>query len=98
MLRKTLITALLALIGAACWVGLSGSGRTEDKAADKAPPYVHAVIFYLKKEAPEGEADALITDAIELLKPIPSIRELRVGKPADKATPDFAKKDFQVGL
>jgi hypothetical protein len=98
MLRNALITVLVTLAGLACWVGFASSGRTDVKALDKAPPYVHTVILYLKKDAPEGEADALIADAMELLKPIPSIREMRVGKPAEKATPEYAKKDYQVGL
>src|SRR5438128_1713315 len=30
--------------------------------ASKPAPYVHTVIFRLKKEAPEGEADAVVAD------------------------------------
>jgi hypothetical protein len=70
----------------------------EDKAAGKAPPYVHVVVFRLAKDAPEGESEALITDCHEMLAKISSVRELRVGRPAEKATPNVAKKDFQVAL
>jgi hypothetical protein len=62
------------------------------------PQYVHAVIFHVKKDAPKDEVDALIRDAHEMLRPIPSVRELRVGRPADTATPGFANKAYQVGL
>jgi len=63
----------------------------------KSPPLVHTVIFYLKKDAPANEADGLIADSQKLLAKIPTVREIRAGKPADKATP-IAAKDYQVGL
>ena len=61
------------------------------------PPLVHSVIFQLKIEAPTNEADAMIADTQRLLAKIPSVREIRAGKPAEKATP-VAIKDYQVGL
>jgi hypothetical protein len=101
MFRKTLLVMGPAVVGIALWIGAShlgqGSGQAEPKAR-KAASYVHAVIFHLKKDAPDDEVSALIRDAHELLGKIPSVRELRVGRPAEKGTPDFAKKDFQVGL
>ena len=98
MSRKMLFMVGLAVTGIALWAGVSRPGQA-DKARDrKAAGYVHAVIFHVKKEAPQGEVPALIHDAHELLGHIPSVRELRVGRPAEKSTPDFAKKDFQVGL
>jgi hypothetical protein len=75
-----------------------------EKALAQAPPdlrkvpYVHAVIFYLKKDAPAGEADSLIEDTHKLLAKIPTVRGLWVGKPAEKATPKYAITDFHVGL
>ncbi len=102
MIRKIRTVAALALAGLIVWAWFSSSARTaiklEKPAADKAPPYVHAVIFHLKKDAPAGEAEALIADAHELLRPIPTVRDLRAGKPAGKAAPDFARKDYDVGL
>ena len=97
MTRKMLCVAAAVLGVGAVWTGLASWGRTADK-AEKAAPYVHTVIFHLKKDAPEAEADALIADAHEMLRLIPSVRDLRAGKPAEKATPDLAKKDYQVGL
>ena len=68
-------------------------------AADKADaPYIHAVIFYLKKDAPKDEPKALIADATELLAKIPTVRAVKAGLPAEKSTPKFAVTDYQVGL
>ena len=103
MNRKAAIIAALFVGALATWAAFSGSARTagndEGKAAaDKTPPFVHCVIFYLNKDAPEGEADAMIADINELLRAIPSVRGLRAGKPAVKEKRDNAKTDFQVGL
>jgi hypothetical protein len=93
----TSLAALIAFIG-----GLGAAEREkvakDEKAAVKAPPYVHVVVFRLAKDAPEGEAEALITDCHDMLAKISSVRELKVGRPAEKATPNVAKKDFQVAL
>jgi Stress responsive A/B Barrel Domain len=103
MNRNVALLAVLFLAALATWAAVSSSARTagndEGKAAaDKTPPFVHCVIFYLNKDAPEGEADAMIADINELLRPIPSVRGLRAGKPAVKEKRDNAKTDFQVGL
>jgi hypothetical protein len=102
MLRKTLIGAALAVCGLVGWAGFTGLARTADQAekpgASKSAPLVHAVIFHLKQDAPEGEADALIADAHDMLRSIPSVRDLKAGKPAQKPKPDRAKTDYQVGL
>jgi Stress responsive A/B Barrel Domain len=63
----------------------------------KAAPFVHTVIFYLKKDAPANEADAIIADTQRLLAKIPSVREIRAGRPADKGSA-VVVKDYQVGL
>jgi mRNA-degrading endonuclease YafQ of YafQ-DinJ toxin-antitoxin module len=101
MFRKTLLVTGPAVVGIALWAGAShlgrGAGQAEPKTR-KAASYVHTVIFHVKKDAPDDEVSTLIRDAHELLGKIPSVRELRVGRPAEKGTPDFAKKDFQVAL
>lgn len=72
---------------------------SEFKAVAKADPgYVHTVIFYIKKDAPKDEADALIKDAYSMLAKIPTVRLLKIGLPAEKATPKLAVTDYQVGL
>jgi hypothetical protein len=102
MLRKS--WALVAVVIGTTCLGIDGaaSGRTGSPEGigglDRMPPYVHVVIFHLKKDSPPGEADALITDANDLLRPIPSVRDLRIGPPAVKAKPDRARGDYQVGL
>lgn len=61
-------------------------------------PYVHVVLFYLKSDAPEKEADALVRDCHQLLGKIPSVRHVWAGPPAKQATPDVAQQDFHVAL
>jgi len=102
MIRKLLAVAVLATVGLACFVGFSWSdvktGKTPNAVGEKAAPFVHVVVFYLKKDAPKDEADALVADAHELLQKIPSVRALRAGKPAEMATPGMAKKDYSAAL
>jgi hypothetical protein len=105
MYRKMAALAVITLAGIVCWVSLAAPGRTADRldkldkaAADKPAPFVHVVIFTMKKDAPEGEADALIADAHELLQTIPSVRGLKVGKPSEKSSPRAAHKKYDVGL
>jgi hypothetical protein len=97
MLRKRFVCTGLVLIFAV----LAGDARAEEKAKKpikaKKAPFVHAVIFHLKKDAPAGEADAVIADSHKLLAKIGSVRGLWVGRPSDKGTPKIAKK-FDVGL
>jgi hypothetical protein len=63
-----------------------------------AAPVVHVVILQLKKDAPESEADALIADAHEMLQAVPTVRQLRAGKPIAKSSPGLTKSSYQVGL
>jgi len=91
-MRTTLLTALLLLA--------SPTARAEDKPkadAPKAAPYVHVVIFHVKKDAPKDAVEAMIKDCHEMLAKIPTVRHLRVGRPAEKAT-ELAKKDYQLAL
>ena len=85
----------LLLLAAFCVVAVAGPIGAADKAD---APYIHAVIFYLKKDAPKDEAKALIADATELLAKIPTVRSVKAGLPAEKSTPKFAITDYQVGL
>jgi hypothetical protein len=102
MMRMNLRVAGIAL------VLLLGSGRlgAADRGSDKSDghdavqhaPFVHVVIIQIKKDAPEDEADTLITDAHEMLAKIPSVRHLQAGKAAKSTTPNVPKQEFQVGL
>jgi hypothetical protein len=101
MLRKALWLAVAGVMGLTCWAGVSRSARTADAIGlgeAKAPAFVHVVILNVKKDAPEGEADALIADANDMLRSIPTVRDIRAGKPADMPVTGPGKKDFSVGL
>jgi hypothetical protein len=93
MYRRVLIAGVIAGLTATLWTAEAG-----EKEKKKRPPYVHAVIFYLKKDAPVGQVDAVIRDAHELLAKIPSVRGLWVGRPAEKSTPKYAVTDYDAGL
>lgn len=93
MLRKLLFLALVSLIGCGPF---ASAGHAQEKR--QPAPYVHIVMFSLKKDAPKNAAEGLIADAHTQLRKIPTVRDLRAGRPADMATPLFAKKDYHVGL
>jgi hypothetical protein len=102
MIRRLLVVAALVLSWAALIVGAHAAEQAKKpaKPAKKAKaPFVHAVVFYLKKDAPKGEVDALIADAHKMLAKIKSVRGLWAGRPAakDQATP-ISKHDYDVGL
>jgi hypothetical protein len=102
MIRKVILTAVL-ILGVAV---AGGSPRRAVRAADekdrahdsKSAPFVHVVIFRLTNDAPANEVDALIADAHELLHTIPTVRDLKAGRPVPTASPGLTKKDYQVGL
>jgi hypothetical protein len=98
MLRRIAVLAVLALAAAAVVDGTAGGEKKSDAPGAKKANYVHSVIFYLKKDAPEGEVGKLIEDSHKLLAKIPTVRHLSVGRPAEKATPKYAITDFSVGL
>jgi hypothetical protein len=98
MTRKMLGTAAVVAAGLALYAGFAGLGPAADKAEEKAPPYVHVVIFHVKPDAPADAAEGLIADAHEMLAKIPSVRALRAGRPAEMVSPKFGRKDYQVGL
>lgn len=92
------IAAAVAVIAFQQFSGEAGS-QEKKKKVEKAPaPYVHAVIFYLKKDAPKKADERMIEDAHKLLAKIPSVRSVRAGHPAAKHTPKIAVTDYQVGL
>ncbi len=102
MLRKTFLIVVLIVGGTVMTGTITGSiqnfGPRDRKISGKEAPFVHSVIFYLNKEAPENEAKALIADAHKMLAKIPTVHDLHAGSPAEKGTPEIAVKDFQVGL
>lgn len=94
MLKRLLPLAAFAVLALA----VPGTSAEKVKAEKKdSAPYVHAVVLYLKADAPTGEAEALLADCHEMLAKIPTVRLLKAGRAAEKALMP-AKKDFAVGL
>src|SRR5262245_1037111 len=94
MKRKlAVLSALVAAVAVVLWADAEAGAQEKTKS-----PYVHVVIFNLKKDAPKDAVESAIADAHALLTKIPSVRGLRVGRPAEKATPKFASKDYDFGL
>jgi hypothetical protein len=97
---KRQLLAVVALAVAGCLLAgaaVYSAADKKDEASRKAP-YVHTVIFTMKKDAPKEAEAELIADCHEMLAKIPSVRELRAGRPASKGTPELARKDFSVAL
>jgi hypothetical protein len=93
-MRKFVLMATLALT-MPVFVASADEG---DKTGAPKAPYVHAVVFYLKKDTPPAKREAMIADCHKVLGKIPSVRGIWVGEPAAKGTPDIGVKDFSVGL
>ena len=89
---------MLVLVAVLMGLVLMGVNFPAKAADDPKAPYVHCVIFYLKKDAPKDEGKALVADAHELLAKIPSVRLLKIGPPAAKSTEKLAATDYQIGL
>src|SRR5690349_7933165 len=90
MLRKLVVLALLVAVAGWTMTALAGD-------AQKAP-YMHVVIFQVKKDAPKGTKKAMIEDSHKLLEKIPTVKQLWVGRPAKMGTPDLASKDYDIAL
>ena len=102
MFRKCMMLLALAITGVILSLtatkSTQGQVRRDRRVTIRKPaPFVHTVIFYLKKDAPANEADAIIADTQRLLAKIPSVREIRAGRPAEKGAAAVVK-DYQVGL
>src|SRR5262245_16094396 len=99
MMRKLLVGgAMAALVVLAAQVGeVGGQEKKQGKGAGKAP-YIHTVIFYLKKGTPKESISDLISDSHTMLAKIPSVKGVWAGRPAEKSTPKFAATDYDVGL
>jgi hypothetical protein len=67
---------------------------------DKTPPTVHVVVFRMKKDAPADAVEKVVADCHAMLETIPSVRILKVGRPAppEQSTPKVAAHDYDVAL
>jgi len=98
MRRLVLLLAVVAVSLTLTFACPAGAAQKElPRVVKEEAPYVHVVLFTLKKDAPNDTLENLIKDCHELLAKIPTVRVLRVGRPAEKAT-EISKKDYQVGL
>ena len=99
-MKRMFCAAIAFVAGVIALQQFSGEASSQEKKkkVDKGPaPYVHAVIFYLKKDAPPKADERMIEDAHKLLAKIPSVRSVRAGHPAGKHT-KIAVTDYEVGL
>ena len=65
-------------------------------AESTAAPFVHTVIFHLKKDAPVEK----IIEGCHTLTAIPTVRALKAGRPAptDESTEKVVARDYDLGL
>jgi len=99
MKRKLPVVALAVAGCLLAGAAVHSAADKKDEAPKKArAPYVHTVIFTMKKDAPKEAEAELVADCHEMLAKIPTVRELRAGRPAEKGTPELAKKDFSIAL
>ncbi len=59
--------------------------------------FTHVVLFWLKPDAPEGAAKAIVADCYTLLKAVPTVRHLWAGTPAGTDRP-VVDNSYAVGL
>lgn len=95
-MRRTLLCGiLLALASAAAF--LVPAEQTRADTTTKAP-YVHVVIFRMKKDAPKDAVEKAIADCHESLAKIEGVRSVRAGRPAQMGTPDVPKMEYDFAL
>jgi stress responsive alpha/beta barrel protein len=100
MMRRLVAATMVAAIGLFA-LAFGTDGQAQEKKKNKGTakaPYVHAVIFHFKKDSPKDAAENAIADAHKLLAKIPTVRGVWAGPPAEKSTPKFVVKDYDVGL
>ena len=102
---KTAKVLAVAVLGVLCCLtgGAADEAKTTTVTVGVKPlsttaPYVHVVVFTMKKDAPADAVDKALADCNDLLASIPSVRGLRAGRPAEKRTPDLAKKNYDMAL
>lgn len=95
MKTRTLVLALALVMGGALAVT---ADEAREKPSEAKSALIHVVIFRLKKDAPAETIDQVITDCHDMLSKIASVRHLRAGRPAEKGTPELAKKDYDLAL
>jgi hypothetical protein len=91
--RKFIGTAAAAgLYAGTAAAGVQGKSKT---GADKRPPVVHHVFFWLKDPTSTADRDKLV-EGVKTLSKIPLIKELYVGVLADTEKRDVVDATWQV--
>jgi hypothetical protein len=95
MRRAVLFGMLLCFLGGSLHYAPAADEKREKRGA---APYVHCVVFRMKKDAAKDAVESAIADCHKLLAKIPSVRSVRAGRPAAKATPDVPKMQYDFAL
>jgi len=84
-MRRTPVLACVVAL-ATCGVLIAANAdwpaKTRDAAKDTV---VHSVYFWLKEGVTEEQAEQLIRDSKAMLRPLPCVKQLDVGRPLGKA-------------
>jgi hypothetical protein len=97
-MRRTLLFGMMVLaIGAAACAVVAEEAKSDKKGQ---APFAHVVIFRMKKDASKDAVETAIADCHDLLSKIPSVRSIRAGKPAVKATEEkgIPKMEYDFAL
>ncbi len=62
------------------------------------PMLIHTVYFWMADTATPADRDRIVADCRELLTPIPTVRSLHAGIPANTPPRDVVDGSFGVGL
>jgi hypothetical protein len=101
MTRSVLAVVVALAVVAAAWAQVK---KTEVKPVEvKAPSkgtgnFVHVVLFTMKKDTPATAIDEVIKDCHDMLAKISAVRTVKAGRPADRATPAVARKNYDLAL
>jgi hypothetical protein len=94
-MRRTLLFGMMAMIGLMANAAPPTEAQSEKKAH---APFVHFVVFRMKKDADKDAVEKAIADCHNLLAKIPAVRSVRAGRPSAKGTPDVPKMEYDFAL
>jgi hypothetical protein len=95
---RSVLAALVALAVVSAALADDNPPVKAKPAAKSTGGYVHVVLFTMKKGTPASAIDEVLTDCHKMLGKISSVRTVKAGRPAEKATPKFARKNFDLAL
>lgn len=93
-MKRVMLTLAVVLV-----VGLAARAEGKKVAVKKETGgYVHVVLFKMKKDTTAKDVEAVVEDCHKMLAKIKAVRSVKVGRPAEKASPRVAKKDYDLAL